>query len=124
MMKQKKLLQDLMNAVSSRRLQFTTYLAGYVASDTLEIYDEKLAESYLSGIDDANRIILSFLEGKEVKLSNFKKAEVHKPSDYGVGNMTEEQRNDLNLSSLSGEQEPLKYFKNVKEALTSNPQDS
>jgi len=88
------ILQEVMDKISTRRLEFSSYLAGYVAGDNLEGLDEALAEAYLSGIDDANRIVAFFMgTGGDIKNPDFfKKAKIHKPSSYGYHNMSEEEQ--------------------------------
>jgi len=91
--KKKKFLQHVMNLISERRLQFSTYLAGFAARDKLNHVDEAIAEAYLSGIDDANRIIMFVMGiGPDIKTPDFfKKAKMHKASDYGAQNLSPEE---------------------------------
>ena len=95
--KKKKYLQHIMNLISERRLKFSTYLAGFVAGDNLNHIDQAIAEAYLSGIDDCNRIV-KFLMGEGPDITQpdfFKKAAIHKPSNYGMDNLSEAERKAL-----------------------------
>jgi hypothetical protein len=93
-------LGEAMDVLSERRLKFTNYLANFVANGTLTPGDKALALAYLSGIDDCNRI-LRYLngEGPDIEALDFwQKAKLGEPSDYGVQNMSKEERQRLHLT--------------------------
>jgi len=97
-----KCLYELMDLISERRLKFSHHISTFVASNSLGIADEKLAEAYLSGIDDANRLV-RFMLGLGEDLSSpdfFKKAAVAKPANYGVHNMPEDEREHYGVEEI------------------------
>lgn len=93
-------LNEAMDILSERRLKFTNYMAGHVARGTLSDGDKAQAEAYLSGIDDANRILRYLAgEGPDIEALDFwKKAKLAQPAEYGVGNMKPKERNKLQLT--------------------------
>jgi hypothetical protein len=89
----KMILEEVSNGISERRLKFSNFFARMKSAGKATEADQKLAEAYLSGIDDANRIVQFFMgNGPDISdPSFFKKAIVHEPSEYGMHNMKAEE---------------------------------